>query len=371
MIVCAKAIGAHAATSTAAPSTDGVRRLTIALAAAREKGYLGKRTSSARDSISTSRSSRRRRLSLGRRRRSSSRSRENAACRASGLPSPPRRALAEADEQTTTSRRTRTSRGYSRTGRAYRVRHREEPPARRSSRSPARSRTAVWPRFPWHAINDLVSRSAAESRKTGSSRRCRWAAFGGCIPASLGHTPSISNRSPRRAPSWIGRHVVMDDQTCMVEMARFFLNFTQDESCGKCTFCRVGTLRMLEILTRITQGKDSPRIRQAEDARSADQGLEPLRVGPDGAEPGAHDDKVLRRRVRAHIKEKRCPRRAAPRSSISASIRKNAPAAPSARRTARSTRSRERKKTHTDHTSICAKCGKCVTVCTFGAVYKK
>ncbi len=47
----------------------------------------------------------------------------------------------------------------------------------------------------------------------------------------------------------------MDEGTCMVDVARFFLNFTQNESCGKCTFCRIGTRRMLEILTRITEGK--------------------------------------------------------------------------------------------------------------------
>ena len=52
-----------------------------------------------------------------------------------------------------------------------------------------------------------------------------------------------------------GGMVVMDETTCMVDMARFFLAFTQNESCGKCTFCRIGTKRMLEILDRITDGK--------------------------------------------------------------------------------------------------------------------
>ena len=52
-----------------------------------------------------------------------------------------------------------------------------------------------------------------------------------------------------------GGMVVMDNTTCMVDMARFFLDFTQDESCGKCTFCRIGTLRMLEVLERITKGE--------------------------------------------------------------------------------------------------------------------
>lgn len=52
-----------------------------------------------------------------------------------------------------------------------------------------------------------------------------------------------------------GGMVVMDSGTCMVDVARYFLNFTQNESCGKCTFCRIGTRRMLEILNRITEGK--------------------------------------------------------------------------------------------------------------------
>ena len=52
-----------------------------------------------------------------------------------------------------------------------------------------------------------------------------------------------------------GGMVVMDTSTCMVDIAKFFLNFTQNESCGKCTFCRIGTKRMLEILTRISEGK--------------------------------------------------------------------------------------------------------------------
>ena len=55
-----------------------------------------------------------------------------------------------------------------------------------------------------------------------------------------------------------GGMVVMDETTCMVDMARFFLDFTQKESCGKCVHCRLGTKRMLEILTRITEGKGQP-----------------------------------------------------------------------------------------------------------------
>lgn len=79
---------------------------------------------------------------------------------------------------------------------------------------------------------------------------------GGCIPKELLETPvDYEHITQTGAIVGSGGMVVMDESTCMVEMARFFLNFTCKESCGKCTYCRIGTKRMLEILDRITQGK--------------------------------------------------------------------------------------------------------------------
>lgn len=79
---------------------------------------------------------------------------------------------------------------------------------------------------------------------------------GGCVPAELYDTP-IDYESLLEVGAMMGSGglVVLDESDCMVEIARYFLSFTQNESCGKCTFCRVGTKRMLEILTRITSGK--------------------------------------------------------------------------------------------------------------------
>jgi NADH-quinone oxidoreductase subunit F len=78
---------------------------------------------------------------------------------------------------------------------------------------------------------------------------------GGCIPASLGETPiDYEQLTATGAIMGSGGMVVMDESTCMVDVARFFLSFTQNESCGKCTFCRIGTKRMLEILERICAG---------------------------------------------------------------------------------------------------------------------
>jgi NADH:ubiquinone oxidoreductase subunit F (NADH-binding)/NAD-dependent dihydropyrimidine dehydrogenase PreA subunit len=79
---------------------------------------------------------------------------------------------------------------------------------------------------------------------------------GGCIPASLGETPvDYEALSEIGAMMGSGGLIVLDDSDCIVEMCRYFLSFTQDESCGKCTPCRIGTKRMLEMLTRLCEGK--------------------------------------------------------------------------------------------------------------------
>ena len=79
---------------------------------------------------------------------------------------------------------------------------------------------------------------------------------GGCLPSQYLDLP-IDYESLTQAGSMMGSGgmIVMDEKTCMVDIARFFLAFTQDESCGKCVPCRIGTKRMLEILTRITRGR--------------------------------------------------------------------------------------------------------------------
>jgi NADH:ubiquinone oxidoreductase subunit F (NADH-binding) len=82
---------------------------------------------------------------------------------------------------------------------------------------------------------------------------------GGCIPAELSDMP-VDYESLTAAGAMMGSGglVVLDDSDCMVDIARYFLNFTQAESCGKCTFCRVGTKMMLEILERLCEGKARP-----------------------------------------------------------------------------------------------------------------
>ena len=132
---------------------------------------------------------------------------------------------------------------------------------------------------------------------------------GGCLPADLLDTPvDYESLAATGAIVGSGGMVVADDTTCMVDLAKYFLQFTQRESCGKCTPCRLGTKRMLEILTRITSGKgEDGRHREAGEAGGDDQEHESLRAGPNGAEPGAHHAPLLPRRDEAHIYEKRCP----------------------------------------------------------------
>jgi NADH-quinone oxidoreductase subunit F len=79
---------------------------------------------------------------------------------------------------------------------------------------------------------------------------------GGCVPARLAHTP-VDYESLRDVGAIMGSGglIVLDDTACMVDIARYFLQFTQNQSCGKCTFCRIGTRRMLDILERLCAGK--------------------------------------------------------------------------------------------------------------------
>ncbi len=106
-------------------------------------------------------------------------------------------------------------------------------------------------------LNDVIYKTGGGIKNDKSFKAVQMGGpSGGCIPASLIDTPvSYEDISRTGAIVGSGGMIVMDETTCMVDMARYFLDFTQKESCGKCNYCRIGTKRMLEILTRITEGE--------------------------------------------------------------------------------------------------------------------
>jgi len=131
---------------------------------------------------------------------------------------------------------------------------------------------------------------------------------GGCIPARLADTPiDYDALAQTGAIMGSGGMVVLDDHDCMVDIARFFLQFTQAESCGKCTFCRVGTKRMLEILNRLCEGKgrdgDIEKLEELADyvSRSSLCGL-----GQTAPNPVITTLRYFREEYERHLHEKRC-----------------------------------------------------------------
>jgi NADH-quinone oxidoreductase subunit F len=132
---------------------------------------------------------------------------------------------------------------------------------------------------------------------------------GGCIPAELQDT-IIDYESINKTGAIMGSGglVVMDESTCMVEVARFFLDFTQRESCGKCTFCRVGTKRMLEVLTRITEGKGREGdIELLERLANLVKNNSLCGLGQTAPNPVLTTLKYFRSEYEAHISNRRCP----------------------------------------------------------------
>ena len=132
---------------------------------------------------------------------------------------------------------------------------------------------------------------------------------GGCIPAQYLDTP-IDYESLNAIGSMMGSGglIVMDDTTCMVNLARFFLDFTVDESCGKCPPCRIGTRRMLEILQRLVEGKgEEGDIEKLEKLAMNIKRSSLCGLGQTAPNPVLSTLKYFRDEYEAHIKEKKCP----------------------------------------------------------------
>ncbi len=195
--------------------------------------------------------------------------------------------------------------------------------------------------------------------------------MGGTLPGDFLDVP-VDYESLTAAGSIMGSGgmIVMDEDTCMVDIARFFMDFTQDESCGKCVPCRVGTRRILEILTRICDGE------------GRDGDIEPLKffaeeirqdslcgLGQGAPNPVVSTLKHFRDEYEAHIYEKRCPAKVC-RSLISYEINpENCTGCTlCARNCPVNAISGERKQVHVIDPDICTRCGICSQVCNFDAV---
>jgi len=194
---------------------------------------------------------------------------------------------------------------------------------------------------------------------------------GGCIPASLLDTViDYKKLSATGAIMGSGGMVVMDSSTCMVGMAKFFLDFTAKESCGKCVHCRIGTKRMQEILTRIVEGNGREGdIELLEELCAAIKDGALCGLGQTAPNPVLTTIKYFRDEYEAHINEKKCPAHECT-SLLTYSIDPDAcrGCTMCARNCPVGAISGSVKEVHKIDPEKCIRCGQCKTVCKFGAV---
>ena len=195
---------------------------------------------------------------------------------------------------------------------------------------------------------------------------------GGCIPASLlDISVDYDSLTSVGAMMGSGGMIVMDEDNCMVDIARFFLDFTVDESCGKCTPCRIGTRRMLEILQRITEGKgEEGDIEKLETLAENIKASALCGLGQTAPNPVLSTIKFFRDEYEAHIKEKRCPAhhcQALLNYEITDACRG---CTACARKCPVNAISGNVKEKHVIDTKKCIKCGNCMATCKFGAIIK-
>lgn len=195
--------------------------------------------------------------------------------------------------------------------------------------------------------------------------------MGGCLPESDLDLP-VDYESLTAAGSMMGSGgmVVMDDETCMVDIARFFMDFIQDESCGKCTPCRIGTRRMLEILNRICNGEGREGDIETLELLSKEIKQNSLcGLGQGAPNPVVSTLKHFRSEYEAHIYEKRCPAKVC-RALIQYEISADACVGCTlcARNCPVNAITGELKKTHTINPDLCIRCGICKQVCNYNAV---
>ena len=196
---------------------------------------------------------------------------------------------------------------------------------------------------------------------------------GGCIPSSELDIPiDYDNLISIGAMMGSGGLIVMDEDNCMVDVARFFLDFTQDESCGKCPPCRIGTKRMLEILERICDGQgEEGDIERLEELAEGIKASALCGLGQTAPNPVLSTIKYFRDEYEAHIYEKRCPAGVC-RNLLNYVIdeEKCKGCGICAKKCPGDAITGEKKKPHVIDAAKCVKCGACIEACPFNAIAK-
>jgi ferredoxin len=195
---------------------------------------------------------------------------------------------------------------------------------------------------------------------------------GGCLPADYLDT-SVDYESLAKAGSIMGSGgmIVIDEDSCMVDIAKFFLEFTQNESCGKCTPCRDGTTRMFEILTRITEGKgQNGDIEKLERLGNMIKKASLCGLGQSAPNPVLSTIKNFREEYEEHIHDKKC-RAGVCANLISYTITDECVGCGACKRACPTNAiSGSAKSKHTINQDKCIKCGMCFETCKFNAIAK-